>query len=403
MALIRNAANMIRKGRVGETTYYVSGGQQIARQARNDSNFGDSARRSEAQQSRRVLWANLVNFYKASMSWMPKAFETKKRNQSDYNKFMQVNIGSSKIALTKTEAAEGACVASNFIVSQGSLPTVEIVQLENSWRTNLALGDLSISDSTTVAEFTRALVANNAHIIEGMQVSFASYQQTVDALGTPRLISRLYEVTLDTKSSIPVRAHLPVFCSSSVDGYLGTNDAISIGGFAFILSSLQNGRLLVSTQQLVTNNEELISEYSSDVQMKLAITSYGVNTEVILSPTGTVTQEPEAQPVYITSWTVDGKTYMPGQYYGPMKNLSGMSLQIMLSSAKVTTVTSVFFYDNQNNRAGVSTKSISGRVITAAASTITSQAPLARIEVNTGSGEVYTIAVGTDSGSGDLT
>lgn len=333
MAIIRNAANTIRKGRVGETTYYVSGGQQIARQSRNDSNFGESARRSEAQQSRRVMWANLVNFYKVSAGWMPKAFETKKRNQSDYNKFMAVNIGSSTIALTKDESAAGACVAAPYIVSQGSLPSIEIVQLTNQWRTNIALGSLAINDETTNAQLTAALEASNANVREGMQLSFVSYQQSIDPLGTPRLICRCYEITLSRTSSDLVRDFLPEFCSQSVQGYLGTNTDISIGGFAYILSELVTGGLKVSTQQLVSTNSELISQYSSSIHINEAIKSYGLDQEVILSPTGTVMQTAEEQPVYITGINMAGRDYAPGEYIGSPSVLSVDSLTIAVSSS----------------------------------------------------------------------
>lgn len=334
MAIIRNAANTIRKGRVGETTYYVSGGQQIARQSRNDSNFGESARRSEAQQSRRVMWANLVNFYKASQTWMPKAFETKKRNQSDYNKFMAVNIGNSTIALTKDESAAGACIAAPYIVSQGSLPSIEIVQLTNQWRTSLALGTLVIDDETTNAQLTAALEASNAHIRAGMQLSYVSYQQSVDPLGTPRLICRCYEITLSRTSSDVVRDFLPEFCSQSIQGYLGTNDNISIGGFAYIVSELVTGGLKVSTQQLVSTNSDLISQYSSSTHINEAIRSYGLDQEVILSPTGTVMQEAEAQPVYISRLVSGDRTYNSGAYVGTIAQLPAQAMSVFLSTTE---------------------------------------------------------------------
>lgn len=332
MAIVRNAANTIRKGRIGETTYYVSGGQQIARQSRNDSNFGESARRSEAQQSRRVMWANLVNFYKVSAGWMPKAFETKKRNQSDYNKFMAVNIGNSTIALTKDESAAGACIAAPYIVSQGSLPSIEIVQLSDQWRTNLALGTLVIDDETTNAQLTAALEASNAHIHEGMQISFVSYQQSVDPLGTPRLICRCYEITLSRTSSDVVRDFLPEFCSQSIQGYLGTNTSISIGGFAYIVSELVTGGLKVSTQQLVSNNSTLISQYSSSIHINEAIKSYGLDQEVILSPTGTVMQEAEAQPIFVSKVVSGNRTYVSGSYVGSLAQMPSRDVYITMSS-----------------------------------------------------------------------
>lgn len=343
MALVRNAANMIRKGRVGDATYYVSKGQQIVRQARNDSNYGESARRSENQQVRRVMWANLVNFYKASASWMPAAFESKKKGQTDYNKFMQVNMNGSRIALTKDQAAAGACVADAYLITQGSLPSVEISQKGVAWYTNIGIGDLVISANTTNAELTAAMIANNANIQEGMQISFVSYQQSLDAMGMPRLICRLYEITLSRTSTDKVWDFLPEFCATSVNKSLGTSGNISIGGFAYIVSDKRAGQVRVSTQQLVVNNNDLISQYTSGEHVRAAMLSYGIDSEVILSPDGINQQGAEPQPVYISRLTIEGLPWMPNTYVGTLKDQIGNPGQLMLANAEGSDVAKIDF------------------------------------------------------------
>ena len=353
MAIIRNAANRVMKGRVGETTYYVSKGQQVARQSRNDSNYGEAARRTELQQSRRVLWANLVEFYKISSRWMPKAFETKKPGQTDYNKFMQVNIGQSRIALTKSESVAGACVVDGYVVSQGSLPSIAIVETGSQWRTNLIIGSLTIDAATTIGELTDALVANNANIREGMQISFVSYQQSQDSLGTPRVLCRCYECTLRSASTEKVRDYLPEFCSTSVNQAIGTSVDISEGGFAYILSELVNGQLRVSTQQLTTVNATMIDYYSSSAQTQAAMGSYGINTEVILSPTGTVQQQPEPVPAYVKKVSIiDGlttHTFLPGGYIGPCNFLYEKPMRIFMAGLSAHTVSNIKLIHGNDN------------------------------------------------------
>lgn len=404
MGVVRNAANTKIRGRVGQTTYYVSGQQQIARQALNNSNYGETARRSEAQQNRRVLWANLVNFYKVSAGWMPKAFETKKPNQSDYNKFMQVNVSMAKVALKKDEVTAGACVVSDYIVSQGSLPSIEIAWLTNRWRTNLALGTLEIGATTTNAELTAALEDNNANVRAGMQLSFVSYQQSVDALGTPRAICRCYEITLSRTDASLVRDHLPDFCSQTVEGNIGTNTNVSIGGFAYILSELQGGVLRVSTQQLVTNNAILIDRYTSATQIADAISSYGVDREVILSPLGSVTQTPEAQPVFIQTAVLKNVTYNAGSYVGPVNNLASASAQLVMSAGLLDTPTSIRAYDSNDTSYTLTDITSVGNIINARfPENITSSNVLKRIRVTAATGEVYMINFATpQSGGGEL-
>ena len=342
MALVRNAANMIRKGRVGDATYYVSKGQQVVRQARNDSNYGESARRSESQQVRRVMWANLVNFYKASATWMPAAFESKKKGQTDYNKFMQVNMNGSRIALTKDQAAAGACVADAYLVTQGSLPSVEINQKGVAWFTNIGVGDLLIKGSTTNAELTAAMEANNANIQEGMQISFVSYQQSLDAMGMPRVICRLYEITLSRTSTDKVWDFLPEFCASSVNKMLGTSGNISTGGFAYIVSDKRAGQVRVSTQQLITNNESLISQFSSSEHVRAAMLSYGIDTEVILSPDGINQQGAEPQPLYIANLVLSSGPLPLTAGDFPMSEVEDQDLTIFTSAPVGAVLTSAF-------------------------------------------------------------
>lgn len=345
MAIIRNAARRIMKGRVGEMTYYVSKGQQVARQAQNDSNYGETARRTESQQSRRILWANLVQFYKVSARWMPKAFETKGVGQTDYNKFMQVNIGNSRVALTKEESVAAACVVDEYVVTQGSLPSISVIETGPQWRTNLALGNLTIGDATTIGELTEALVGNNANVREGMQISFVYYMQSMDSLGTPRVNCRCYECTLVRNSTLLVRDYLPDFCSTTVNGTLGTSATLTEGGFAYILSELVNGQLRVSTQQLILNNAVMVSQYTSAEQIQSAMQSYGIDTEVILSPTDTIAQEPERVIAYITFISyMDGnieRHYSANTYFGPLSVLYNNPLTVYVYGLAGRTVSSI--------------------------------------------------------------
>lgn len=343
----------MRKGRVGETTYYISKGQQIARQSRNDSNYGDTARRTINQQERRVLWANLVNFYKISARWMPKAFESKRIGQTDYNKFMAINVPVARIPLTKSESEASACVIDTFLVSQGSLPSVEISQDTEGYFTNIGCGSLFVSSSTTVGQFSSALIDNNANIRQGMQLSFVQYSQSVDPLGTPRAICRCYEVTLDTNSTAILQDNIPALATVNHDGYLGTSADIITGGFVYILSELVNGSLKVSTQQLVVNNNTLIAQYTTPAQLEAAARSYGVDTEVVLNPNGTVAQSEEQIPVFIQyiGWTTAGNvTYskFPNQVFGTWALIYNQEIFIHCSGLSGQTVEKIELYDETN-------------------------------------------------------
>lgn len=305
MAYIRNTAAMQLKGKVGNTTYYVESGRQLARVSQNSSNYGDTARRSEAQQFQRGKWGNLVNFYKASKSWMRKAYETKKRTQSDYNRFMQLNTQDARIYLTKNMYANGGCVVDTFRISEGSLRSIQVNKVGDTYKTDLRVGSLTIDADTTIADLTQALLLNNNQLRNNMQISFISYQQDVDTYGTPYIICTAYELTLDSEGGQKVRAYLPEFCSSVVESFLGTNNRISTGAFAYVLSETLNGVTRVSTQSLIAKNDELINQYSSLSAQRESIDSYGVDEDIFLT-SGSVPTDPTPQPVYVQSIGVTG-------------------------------------------------------------------------------------------------
>lgn len=301
MAIIKQNVMGAFTGKVGTLTTYNAPVGNIARIRTNSTNVGESASRTTSQQRNRVRWANLVNFYKASAEWMRKAYEGKKKGISDYNRMMALNFNLTKVALTKQEAAAGACVVDAYLVTQGSLAPVRVQSDGDSYITNIRLGELIISETTTVAEFAKVAIANNAFLRAGMQLSFVSYQQDVDDLGTPRVVCTAYEVRLDPRNATGIlRNYLPEFCACSSNGYLATGIDISVGAFAYILSETRRGKTNVSTQYLVTKNDVLLRQYSADTQLERAIESYGQGGLTFLDSTEADPVDATPQPLYIS-------------------------------------------------------------------------------------------------------
>lgn len=327
MAQIKQNVLGVLKGKVGSLTTYSNNTGNVARIRTNATNVGEGASRSRLQQMNRVRWANLVNFYKASKPWMPKAFESKAKNRSDYNQFMSINYANAKNTLTRQEAAAGACVVEGFLISQGSLTPVQVQKHGDHFDTNIKIGTLALSADTTVAEFAQAVVDNNNWIREGMQLSCISYQQIIDDLGTPRVICTPYEMVLDTKNTEEkALAFLPDFCMASEDGLLVTSNNISLGGFAFVLSETVSGRTMVSTQSLIINNTTLIAQYTSAEQQTLAIKSYGVDGTVFLDSDIAYPKAATPQPLYIEKvLSKNGAVLLAGSRSITVNELTGLT------------------------------------------------------------------------------
>lgn len=285
MAIVRNAANTLRRGKIGETTYYTSDGRQIARQALNNSNYGEGARRTMAQQTRRVKWANLVNFYKLCAPWMPKAFETKKPGQTDYNKFMQLNINTQRVNLTRDMAVVGGCAVDAFQVTQGSLPGVT-----DKMQSGYLLSKIKVTisgsawDSTTIGSFTQNVLENNTFIKEGMQLSFVACVSELDSNGVPRTSVKLYEFILDSTSTESLHDYLgPLTFNGISDQFAIITNAQYCEAGAFIISEQTEQGLRVSTETLIGAFDTAESLATASA-LTAAINSYGVDKEVILSP-----------------------------------------------------------------------------------------------------------------------
>ena len=311
--------------------------------------------RTANQMAQRVRWANLVNFYRANSSWMKRAFENKPQNNTDYNRFMSLNGGSSTIYLTKQEANAGACVVSAYRVTDGTLDSIEISANGQNWASNIFTGDLAAIDAnTTVGAFATALLGANAGLRLGDQLSFIRITQMTNAnTGMPYIIVRKYEVLLDVANANKLGAYLPLdyfsiysVQSSNVLGVVNSNLA---GGFALILSRTEGGIIRISPQEIVVaNNDALISRYSSAIQQQAAAESYGEGTEVFLS---SANADPFSQlnvPVALLSASINDDSYVSGDVGPDLENIEQVTATLVFNTAVqgTTVVVNLYYWDS---------------------------------------------------------
>lgn len=285
MAVLQNMWLRGAKKKLGGTVLYTQGGRTLQRELAPEVKNP----KTPAQMGQRVKWANLVAFYRANASWMPKAFENKKATQSDYNKFMSLNAANSRIYLTKEQARQGACVVDSYRVSDGTLQPVDIFPTAQDWVTNLYLTGLSKLDaSTSVADFSKALIASNAGLRTGDQLSFIRITQLFNnTTSIPYIQVRAYELLINEQGPGFVKDFWPVELLAL--GEVQKTPALMVknnskqGGFALIVSRTQGGRVLVSPSQITqVNMTDVINQYSSSAALQAAIDSYGQGDEVFL-------------------------------------------------------------------------------------------------------------------------
>lgn len=336
MAIVENFWLKGQTKKLGGSVIYQAMGQ--TRQRALASSVSNP--RTQAQMTQRVKWANLVNLYRANSDWMKYAFETKKASQSDYNKFMSLNVTDSNIFLPKNIAAAGGAVVQSYLITQGSLPSIETTYVSGSiwWATNIYLGNSYIFSTPTVAAFTRVLLDNNPAMREGDQLSFIRMTQMTNAdNGAPYVIVRKYELVLSLTNQASVWDYLPNdYIDSSeaaTNSQLVVKDSGNAGGFVLVLSRTIAGKTYVSSQRIVVaNNSALIAAYSSTAALQAAINSYGSSEEAFLSSTYANQADSAYVPTSIISIEAGTRTIIPGSFWQLTREDAGAGVTITFSS-----------------------------------------------------------------------
>ena len=270
-------------GSAGNVTFKQRGGETIVSekvtQIRNP--------RTDAQMQTRTKWGNIIAMYKGIRPLLNYGFESKPKNLSDYNMFVKVNMQRTPVYLTKAAISGGACVAAAYQISQGSLPAIVLSGSGNATKTDIYLGTLTISATTTVAQFAQAVVENNADYKYGDQISYFLVVQQVNAeTSIPYCQFSACKVVLDATDT-ETKLWDIVFRNgfSASDASLAHSGNDGDCAFCWVHTRKSDGKTLVSSQSLVAVNSKL-AEYQGDMAYNLAKSSFGASVEAFLVPNG---------------------------------------------------------------------------------------------------------------------
>lgn len=314
--------------------------------------------RTEAQMYTRVKWANLVAFYRLNSDWMKYAYENKKRNQTEYNRFMQLNVRPSDIYLTKQEAEEGSCVVNNYIMTQGSLQSITYTDQETYIQTNLFLSnDSALTGESSVAAWSGELVANNPGLEYGDQLSFLRYTQMANQnTGSPYAILRKYEFIISDENLQPLSDFWPteLLQIRKIEGnsVVTVNHTGNAGGLLMVLSRTIKGKTYVSTQAILpVDNEDMIAAYSSQKQYEAAIDSYGSTPDAFLDSKNADVAANGPIELNILAMSSGGQYYRDNDYIGEVDSLVTNNMTIQFNGTITEDVTEVaIILDYASNR-----------------------------------------------------
>ena len=262
-------------GSVGGVTYRRVGGVTVASQK---VPMHVKAKQTISLMATRMRWPNLVALWRAlnRKDWHPSFLGTSKR-VSDFNRFMATNFAIANIYLPKPLVRAGAGVVSVVCVTEGSLTAISCgFGTGNVPTTDLAVGTLTLGNSTTLAAFSQAIIANNPSQgwQDGDQLTLLTLTQVTDSQGVIRISTHVDEVTLDSNGDTTMLSDLIDIARYTVtDGKLAWAAAV-IGGVTAVHSRLVDGETVCSTQYLEINNPAA-AQYSTASAFRGACESYG--------------------------------------------------------------------------------------------------------------------------------
>lgn len=300
------------RGKVGSLVFARRQGEQITR----PYNATPANPKTRAQMKQRTKWANLVNWWRVMKPFIEMGMQNRKTSQSDYNKFVGLNLSASEAYLLKSEAAAGATLMAPYVITSGSLPELT---MQSANVTPLAVAGNTLD--STVGAISAAIIAANPLMQVGDQITvFAIGQELVSGIPSIKpaafkfILADVNDERVFTDAVEIVGPVSPVI----TDGKLGYDFAgveYSTYGGAVVHSRLLNGTLQVSTARIVVESEapSMSQGYGYGATFEEAATSYGYTPSAFLSPESAAAPSASAS---IASVTVNGVSRENGGTYG---------------------------------------------------------------------------------------
>lgn len=268
------------KGSVGNVTFRRASGRTIA----SERTLTTTNVRTAGQQRQRMKFTNVVHMYKGIAPLINYGFENKAPGQSDYNLFVKCNIRRKPVYLTKALADQQACVAAPYQLSLGSLSAISVKEEDKHYVSSINLGDLVIDKTTTVSEFSTAVVLHNYPFTYGDQISFFIITQKKNPFtGVPYCVFEAKSVVLKRFANTLLWDETGTDGFTAHDGLLAFDATDFQGCFCWVHSRKTAKGTTVSSQWLIDANP-LLEEYTSESAYYAAVATYGGESSSFLTP-----------------------------------------------------------------------------------------------------------------------
>ena len=172
-------------GKIGNTVVRVRKGTRV--ESMYQPNVSNP--RSKGQVYQRGKFQDAVGFYKRAMAnFFKLAYEDKKPNETDFNAFMRYNTSNGRVYSKQMIAAAspGIPYVGEWVMSVGSLPSVDVVQDSQDLAMNLTVEGFADA-TTTMGKFFTSLLAAHPTLQQGDIVTIVRIMSGADAAGADEL------------------------------------------------------------------------------------------------------------------------------------------------------------------------------------------------------------------------
>ena len=217
------------------------------------------------QMAHRLTWSNIIANYRVLKEGLREGWENIPQGQTRFNQFISVNAKSQPYALTKEDFKAGACIVVPYQITRGSLEPIKVDVSAGipMAKTNIAVGDLTIDDQTTIGQFADAIVTNNTDWEYGDKLTYFALVQYVKG-GVPRVAMSYAAITLVEDSEVILKDEVSLTGIKNVGGVLGHDKTAAVGGFCWVHSRHDaDGNLMLSSQKIIANNDDMIARYTT--------------------------------------------------------------------------------------------------------------------------------------------
>lgn len=236
--------------------------------------------RSVSQQTNRLKLRNIISMYSCMKDALKDNFQGKAGCQSDYTRFQACNMTvKSAVYLTYDENVNHVCVVAPYVVSFGTLPTIEY-HLEEDWLvTDIDVTGLILDEKTAMYVFKEYLLDNPDFFRHGDRVGLiACYQEcaqkpTRNSCDLYRAYCEYCEFELSGKDTTPVSEYMNGFEFRVNEENRLCFRRQGACGLAIVRTRGEGRKAFSSVQTLAVNNP-ILEKYTSDEQKQLAIASY---------------------------------------------------------------------------------------------------------------------------------